>query len=71
MPVRPSLVMMPMVRAAGEPRMVVGLLPNVSLLPIIETAEGIENAPAIAKASAAVIGLTLGGKDLSLDLGAV
>jgi (S)-citramalyl-CoA lyase len=69
LPRRPDLVMLPMVRNAAEPKMVAGLPLCVALLPIIETAEGIEHAVSIVRATPAVMGLTLGGKDLSLDLG--
>jgi len=48
-----------------------GLSRSIWLMPILESALGIENAFAVAKASERVVGLTIGLEDYSADLGVV
>ncbi len=78
-PVRPSLIMPPKTSCAGDVRTVdayiteleekLGMERNsVKLIPLIETALGVENAFEIASASARVAAIFLGGEDLTADL---
>lgn len=79
MPLRPSLIMPPKTSTADDVRTVdaymseledkLGLARNtVRLIPLIETALGVENAFAIAGASPRVAAIFLGGEDLTADL---
>lgn len=65
----PTSIMVPKVNTAEELRIVDEVLGAVSLgvVPLVETAEGLANARAIAKAPR-VTGIMLGGVDLSADL---
>ncbi|MDE2982347.1 MAG: CoA ester lyase [Gemmatimonadota bacterium] len=68
---RPDGFMIPKVTDAREIRSAQQLLgDNIPLLPIIETAAGLENAVHIGAASPAVAALMFGGFDLSAELGA-
>ncbi len=69
-PRRPSLLLIPMVDSAPEIRIVRSVLADAAIkfVPLIETATGIANAPAIA-AEQGVAALMLGGADLSAQLG--
>lgn len=68
---RPDAFMIPKVTDAREIRSAQQLLgDNIPLLPIIETAAGLENAVHIGAASPAVAALMFGGFDLSAELGA-
>ena len=78
-PVRPSLVMPPKTGTADDVRAVdayitsleekLGMEPgSVGLIPLIETALGVENAYHIASASKRVKAIFLGGEDLTADL---
>ncbi|MBR5230887.1 MAG: CoA ester lyase [Clostridia bacterium] len=78
-PVKPDLIMPPKVSCAKDVQTVdayitaleekLGLEKNtVGLIPLIETALGIENAYAIASASPRVRAIFLGGEDLTADL---
>jgi len=78
-PVRPDFIMPPKVSCAQDVLAVdayiaqleekCGLEKNaIRLIPLIETALGIENAFAIASASKRVAGIFLGGEDLTADL---
>lgn len=69
MPRLPHLVKMTRVADPYEVRLAAGLLPDIELVLIIETAEGLERAPEIARASPNTVALSLGGKDLSRSLG--
>jgi len=79
MPLRPSLIMPPKTSTADDVRTVdtymseledkLGLTRNtVRLIPLIETALGVESAFAIASASPRVAAIFLGGEDLTADL---
>ena len=71
----PDLILIPKVEAAAEVQLVERLLRKLSptrpiwLMPIIESALGIENAFAIASASERVVALTIGLEDYTADLG--
>ena len=71
---RPPLaaVMLPMVRNGGDVREAVRLLGNgaASVLPLVETASGLQNAVKLGEADPSVAGLVFGGFDLCLELGA-
>ena len=78
-PVKPSLVMPPKTGTADDVRAVdayitsleekLGMEPgSVGLIPLIETALGVENAYQIASASKRVKAIFLGGEDLTADL---
>ena len=78
-PVRPSLIMPPKTGCAEDVRAVdayiteleakLGMEKNsVRLIPLIETALGVENAFEIARASERVAAIFLGGEDLTADL---
>ena len=78
-PVRPSLIMPPKTGCAGDVQAVdayiteleakLGMERNsVKLIPLIETALGVENAFEIARASDRVAAIFLGGEDLTADL---
>jgi citrate lyase subunit beta/citryl-CoA lyase len=79
LPYKPDLVLLPKTGAAAdvlaadaymtELEEKLGLAPNtVGLMPLIETAMGVENAFAIASASKRVKALLLGAEDLTADL---
>jgi citrate lyase subunit beta/citryl-CoA lyase len=79
-PERPDLVLIPKTETAEQVTAVdarvreilekqPGDPPPVWLMPILETALGIENARSIASASSAVVGLTIGLEDYTADLG--
>ena len=79
LPVRPNIIMPPKASSAGDVRAVDqyiseleqrhGMEPGgVKLMPLIETALGVENAFEIARASARVAAIFLGGEDLTADL---
>ena len=79
-PERPDLVLIPKTETAEQVTAVdarvreilekqPGDPPPVWLMPILETALGIENARSIALASSAVVGLTIGLEDYTADLG--
>ena len=66
----PDAFMVPKVRTGSDVREAAGRLPGAAvLLPLIETARGLENAVAIA-ACDGVAGLVFGGFDLAIELGA-
>ncbi|MEI6720544.1 MAG: aldolase/citrate lyase family protein [Betaproteobacteria bacterium] len=67
--VRPALVVITKVCDPYEIRLAAQMLPGTELFAIIETAEGLEAAADIARASPALTALLLGGKDLSHSLG--
>ena len=78
-PVKPSLIMPPKTSCAADVQKVdayitaleakLGMTPGtVGLIPLIETALGVENAFAIASASPRVKAIFLGGEDLTADL---
>lgn len=78
-PSRPSLLMPSKVGRAEDIRELAGFITQVEqkcgvktgtigLLPLLETAEGIENAREIALSSQRIVGLFLGGEDLTADL---
>lgn len=69
MAVRPQLVKLAKVCDPFEVRLAAEMLPGVALMVIIETAQALERASEIARASPAVAGLLMGGKDLSEALG--
>ncbi len=72
-PFAPDAVMLPKVAEPAEVAWIGELLgsrhPSIELLPMIETARGLEAAAEIARASPRVVGLILGGVDLSAELG--
>lgn len=79
MPVRPSLIMPPKTGCAEDVRRVDAYMTEVEqqlglpqggigLIPLIETALGVENAYQIASASPRVKAIFLGGEDLTADL---
>lgn len=79
MPHAPSLIMPPKISTAADALMVdsymtqieasLGMAQNtVKMIPLLETAQGIENAYEIASCSARVAALLLGGEDLTADL---
>jgi citrate lyase beta subunit len=65
---KPKLVMMTMVLDPFEVQLVARMLPGVELVVIIETAEALESAAAMARAAPSVSALLFGGKDLALSL---
>jgi len=78
-PVKPSLIMPPKTSCAEDVKQVDGYITmleeklgmeqnTVGLIPLIETALGVENAFAIASASKRVRAIFLGGEDLTADL---
>ena len=78
-PLAPQLIMPTKVSGAGDVRILDeyiskieaarGMAPNtVRLIPLIETAQGLENAYAIASASPRVAAIFLGAEDLTADL---
>ncbi len=78
-PLQPFAILAPKVNTAADARavsdMIAGIeqargLPShaVGLIALIETAEGVENAYAIAKADARIAGVLLGAEDLSSEL---
>ena len=79
-PERPDLVLIPktettdqVVEVEGRIRQILDVAPGddlpVWIMPILETALGVENAFAIASASPAVVALTIGLEDYTADLG--
>lgn len=63
-------IVLPKIRSGGEIRGVDHAVPgDLPLVPFIETAEGLERAPEIARASSRVTMLLVGGVDLSAELG--
>ena len=66
----PDAFMIPKVTTAGGIRDARRLLGTVPLIPIIETARGLENVADIGAASPSVAALIFGGFDLSVELGA-
>lgn len=65
---RPSLLLVPKVESAAEIRIVAKLLPNVPLVPLIETPAGLRSTACIAS-EPSVAALMFGGGDLSAELG--
>ncbi len=79
-PAQPDLILIPKVEQAEEVRAVdekirdihgLSTSREVWLMPILESARGIENAFAIAEASERVVALTIGLEDYTADLGVV
>ena len=79
LPQKPDIIMLPKTSCAADVQIVdaylsqeevkLGMAPNtVLLMPLIETALGVENAYAIASASKRVTALFLGAEDLTADL---
>ena len=79
LPVRPAMIMPPKTGTAEDVRTVDAYITNleaklglpengVRLIPLIETALGVENAYSIASASPRVAAIFLGGEDLTADL---
>ena len=78
-PQAPDLILIPKVETAGQVSDVVGAIDSsakrvgitrpIWLMPILESALGIENAFAIATASDRIAGITIGLEDYSADLG--
>lgn len=66
----PEAFMTPKVRTAADVRLAARRLPAAALLPLIETARGLEHAGRIAVAGPAVAALVFGGFDLAIELGA-
>lgn len=81
-PLKPELIMPPKVSCAEEAREISAALGalerrhslaegSIGLIPLIETAQGLENAYTIARCDARVKALQLGAEDLAFDLRAV
>lgn len=78
-PESPDLILIPKVESAeqvGEVDRMIGELKKgakrpIWLMPILESALGIENAPAVAVASRNVVALTIGLEDFTADMGVV
>ena len=69
---RPDALMIPKVRTEEGVKWVADVFGDgVRLLPLIETAQGLDNVTWIASATPAVSALVFGGFDLALELGAV
>lgn len=72
--IAPPALLLPKVEDSGAVRLVAQALAAAGLSPaliaLIETARGLENAPAIAAAAPTLAGLAFGGVDLAADLGA-
>ena len=66
----PDGFMIPKVRTAADVQGAARQLPKAALLPLIETAQGLEHAGDITVASANVAALVFGGFDLAIELGA-
>lgn len=64
----PPFIMIPMVEAAAEIEIAHAILPDIALLPLIETVKGLRDADAIA-AAAGIGGVMLGGADFAAGLG--
>jgi len=64
-------VVVPKAESPADVHRVAGLLPGKRLLPIVETAAGVEHAPLIAAATPDVATLVFGVADLSAELGVV
>lgn len=62
-------VMLPKSESAEDILKVNQLLPDVEILPLLETAKGIHHLPAIAQASSRVRKVAFGSVDFALDLG--
>lgn len=67
-PVQPPFLMIPMVEAVAEIGIAHAVLPDVGLLPLIETVKGLRVADAIA-AAPGIGGVMLGGADFAGELG--
>lgn len=65
---RPPFIMIPMVEAVAEIDIAHAVLPEVALLPLIETVKGLRVADAIA-AAPGIGGVMLGGADFAGELG--
>ena len=65
----PVVFMVPKVKTAADVQVAARKLPAAGLLPLVETARGLENAGGIAGCDR-VAGLVFGGFDLSVELGA-
>lgn len=69
---RPDALMIPKVKTEEGVKWVADVFgAGVRLLPLIETAQGLDNVTWIASATSAVSALVFGGFDLALELGAV
>jgi len=77
-PVAPDLILIPKVEHADEVRQVAGRITEIQMktggepiwiMPILESAMGVENAFEIATATDTVVALTIGLEDLTADLG--
>ena len=79
MEVRPDVIMLPKASYAGDVKRTDEAIAeleerhghaagSVKIMPLIETALGVENALEIARASERVVGIFLGGEDLTADL---
>ncbi len=64
----PGFVMIPMVEAVAEIEIAHAILPDIALLPLIETVKGLRDADAIA-AAGGIGGVMLGGADFAGALG--
>lgn len=69
-PARPDAVIIPKADSADVVHLIDGHLNGIPLVPLIESARGVENAGAIAAASPHVEALFFGAADLAADLGA-
>lgn len=69
----PDVLLLPKIDSAAEVRLVADILQRASLetrlIPLIESARGIQALPEIAVCSDRVVGLLLGAADLAADLG--
>lgn len=79
-PVKPDAIRLPKTECAEDVRELdrmlselegrAGVKPgSIEVMPMIETAVGVENAFEIAKASVRVVAITIGGQDLTADMG--
>jgi citrate lyase subunit beta/citryl-CoA lyase len=66
-----ELILIPKVETAEEVVAVAQAAPGKLLMPILESAAGVQNSPAIAAAHESIVALTLGLEDLTADLGVV
>ena len=66
---RPDLMVLPKVESADEIKLVVGQMPGIPVLGLIETIQGVRRCASIAEASPAVAALGFGGYDLSAETG--
>ncbi|MGI9627082.1 MAG: HpcH/HpaI aldolase/citrate lyase family protein [Longimicrobiales bacterium] len=68
---RPDALMIPKVKTEDEVKWVADVFGgDIRLIPLIETAQGLDNVTWIAAATPAVVALVFGGFDLALELGA-